>query len=193
MGGGDASKVKLHDVRSKLPGKRSRQVTRKLDNKKVEKSFAELEKQVALIVGRVKKDPSKKRQVLIGYIAHFYEAVKETVKKQGSMISHYVILADRPTFGGPSVTDEVIAKAKEMGAEAVLSVEGFQADDDITDVIYHVSMSAPCLGVLGWVFKVKLGDGTVDIVREMPYLFDSDATVKTLGELVEDLEAQPRQ
>jgi len=168
-------------------------VKRKLDNKKVEKSFAELEKQVALIVGTVKEDPSKKKQVLIGYIAHFYEAVKETVKKQGSMISHYVILADRPTFGGPSVTDEVIAKAKEMRAEAVLSVEGFQADDDITDVIYHVSMSAPCLGVLGWVFKVKLGDGKVDIVREMPYLFDSDATVKTLGELVEDLEAQPRQ
>jgi hypothetical protein len=46
------------------------------------------------------------------------------------------------------------------------------------------------MGVLGWVLKVKLGDAKADIVAEMPYLFDSESTVKTLGELVEDLEAQ---
>ena len=49
-------------------------------------------------------------------------------------------------------------------------------------------MSAPCLGVLGWLFKVKLHDGEADIVREMPYLFNSQSNVKTLKELVEELE-----
>jgi hypothetical protein len=126
----------------------------------------------------------------MGYISHFYETVKETVTKQGSVLSHYVILADESRFGGPSVTDEVVGEAKKLGAEAILSVEGYQADDDIRDVIYHVSMSAPCMGVLGWVLKVKLGDSKADIVAEMPYLFDSENTVKTLGELVEDLEVQ---
>jgi hypothetical protein len=171
---------------------RRSELKRPLDNKEAERSFAELRKQVDLIMGTIKKDPSKKEQILMGYLSHFYEAIKETVRKRGSVISHYVILADKPDFGGPSVTDEVIAKAKQLGAEAVLSVEGFQADDDITDLIYHVSMSAPCIGVLGWVFKVELGDGKVDIIREMPYLFNSDATIKTLGELVEELEGQPK-
>jgi hypothetical protein len=168
------------------------ELKRRFDNKEAASSFAELEKQVGLVIGAMKKDPSKKKQILMGYISHFYETVKETVRKQGSVLSHYVILADEPTFGGPSVTDEVIGKAKKLEAEAILSVEGYQADDDITDVIYHVSMSAPCMGVLGWVFKVKLGDAKADIVGEMPYLFDSKATVKTLGELVEDLQAQSK-
>jgi hypothetical protein len=156
--------------------------------KEAESSLAELKKQVGLVMETIKKDPSKKRQILMGYISHFYEAVKETVRKQGAVPSHYVILADEPMFGGLSVTDEVIAKAKKLGAEAVLSVEGYQADHDMTDVIYHVSMSAPCMGVLGWLFKVKFGDAKADIVREMPYLFDSEATVKTLGELIGELE-----
>lgn len=159
-----------------------------VDLKEAESSFAELEKQVGLVMETIKKDPSKKRQILMGYISHFYEAVKETVRKQGSVLSHYVILADKPMFGGSSVTDEVIAKAEKLGAEAVLSVEGYQADNDITDVICHVSMSAPCMGVLGWLFKVKLGDAKADIVSEMPYLFDSETTVKTLGQLIRELE-----
>lgn len=166
------------------------QLKHRFDNKEAASSFAELEKQVGLVIGAIKKDPSKKKQILMGYISHFYETVKETVRKQGSVLSHFVILADEPTFGGPSVTDEVIGKAQKLGAEAILSVEGYQADHDITDVIYHVSMSAPCMGVLGWVFKVKLGDGKADILGETPYLFDSKARVKTLGELVDDLEAQ---
>lgn len=140
----------------------------------------------------IKQDPSKKKQVLLAYISNFYETIKERLIKDGAVLSHYVILGHEPIFGGPSVTDEIIGKAKERGAEAVLSVEGFQADHDITDVIYHVSMSAPCMGVLGWVLKVKLGDAKADIVAEMPYLFDSEKTVKTLGELVEDLEEQAK-
>jgi hypothetical protein len=169
------------------------ELKRPFDNKGAASSLAELEKQVGLVMGAIKRDPSKKKQVLMAYISNFYETIKEILTKQGSVLSHYVILADEPTFGGPSVTDEVIDKAKKLEAEAVLSVEGYQADHDITDVIYHVSMSAPCMGVLGWVLKVKLGDGKADIIAEMPYLFDSETTVKTLGELVEDLEAQARE
>jgi hypothetical protein len=168
------------------------EVKGKLKDKEIEKSLGELAKQVALVTEAIKKDPSKRKQLLIGYISNCYEAVKETLKKQGSVIPHYVILADRPDFGGPSVTDEVLSKAKELKAEAVVSVEGFQASDDISDVIYHVSMSAPGMGVLGWVFKAKLGDGKVDIIREMPYLFDSEDKVKTLEELVTELEEGAR-
>jgi hypothetical protein len=35
---------------------------------------------------------------------------------------------------------------------------------------------------------VKIHDGDVDIVREMPYIFDLQDRVKTIGELVEELE-----
>jgi hypothetical protein len=123
------------------------------------------------------------------YISHFYEAVKETVRKQGSVIPYYIILADTPYFGA-FVTNDVISKAKEIRAEAVVYVEGFQSDDDIGDVIYHVSMSAPCMGVLGWIFKVKHADGRVDIIREMPYLFDSEDKVRRLRELVREMERE---
>jgi len=169
------------------------ELKRRFDNKEAASSLAELEKQVGLVMEAIKQDPSNKKQVLLAYISNFYETIKERLTKEGSVLSHYVILGDEPIFGGPSVTDEVIGKAREGGAEAVLSVEGFQADHDITDVIYHVSMSAPCMGVLGWVLKVKLGDAKADIVAEMPYLFDSEKTVKTLGELVEDLEEQAKE
>ncbi len=161
----------------------------KFQIKEIEKSFVELTKQVALVIEAIRKDPSKQKQILMRYISHFYEAVKETVKKQGSIIPYYIILADTPDFGA-FVTDDVISKAKEIRAEAVVYVEGFQSDDDIGDVIYHVSMSAPCMGVLGWVFKVKHADGRVDIIREMPYLFDSEDKVRTLRELVMEMEGE---
>jgi hypothetical protein len=159
-----------------------------MDNKKAKESFVQLEKQVMTVAEAIKKDPSKRKQILIGYISHFYEAVKETVKKHGSIMPHYVFVGSSPKFGGPAVTDEVMAEAKELNAEAVVSVEGFESDDDITDVVYHVSMSAPGMGVLGWVFKIKLGDGKADFVREKPYLFDSEHKMKTLGELVQELD-----
>lgn len=161
----------------------------KFQIKEVENSFVELTKQVALIIKAIRKNPSKQKQILMRYVSHFYEAVKETVKKQGSIIPYYIILADTPDFGA-FVTDDVISKAKEIGAEAVISVEGFQSDDDVGDVIYHVSMSAPCMGVLGWVFKVKHADSTVNIIREMPYLFDSQNKVRTLRELVMEMERE---
>ena len=145
-------------------------------------------KQIASVNKAIKKEPHRKNQILTAYIANFYEAIKETVSRQGSVIPFYFFLADTPDFGIPPVTDEIIVRAKELDADAVVSVEGFQAYNDISDVIYHVSMSAPCLGVLGWLFKVKIHDGDVDIVREMPYIFDLQDRVKTIGELVEELE-----
>jgi hypothetical protein len=154
-----------------------------------ERLVSELEKQVALVVEEIKKEPSKKKQILIRYISNFYEAVKKTVEKEGSITPHYVMLTDPPNIGVPRVTDEVVSKAKELNAEAVLSVEGFRSENDISDVVYHVSMSAPCMGVLGWVFKVKLSDTRVDIAREMPYFFDVEDKVKTLGQLVVEMEA----
>jgi hypothetical protein len=152
-------------------------------------TLANLEKQVLSVVEGIKRNPNKRKQILVGYITHVYEAVKEAIRKNGSVLPHYVILSDRPGFGAHCVTDEVIEKAKAMNAEAVVSVEGFESRNDITDVVYHVSMSAPALGALGWVLKVKLKDGAAAIRAEKPYLFDLEEKVKTLGQLVNELEA----
>lgn len=163
-------------------------VETKSKDKKAQESIAQLEQQVASVMEAIKKNPSKKKQILIGYISHFYEGVKETVKKSGSVMPHYVIVADTPKFGGPAVTNEVVNDAKALNAEAILSVEGFESKEDITDVIYHVTMSTPSMGTMGWVFKVRLGDGKADILAEKPYLFKSQEDTKTLGELVRELE-----
>ena len=158
------------------------------DEPKDKDALEALEKQVLSVMEGIKSNPDKKKAILIGYVSHVYEAVKQTILKSGAAMPHYVILSDTPEFGGPEVTDEIITKAQKLNAEAVVSVEGFESQDDITDVIYHVSMSAPSVGVLGWVFKVKLADGTVDIVKEKPYLFGPGDKIKTLGELVAELE-----
>jgi hypothetical protein len=165
-------------------------MTIKKDDPGQSQALAELEKQVLSIMEGIKKNPDKKKQILIGYITHVYEVVKETLQKNGSVVPHYVILADAPEFGGSSVTDEVITKARKLDAEAVVSVEGFESQQDITDVIYHVSMSAPAVGVCGWVLKVKLGNKATRILKEKPYLFDSQEDVKTLGELVAELDEE---
>jgi hypothetical protein len=91
-------------------------------------------------------------------------------------------------IGEPPVSEEVIVRAREGGAEAVVSVEGFQSKEDIRDLIYHVSMSAPQLGVTGWVLKVKLDERQVTFLSEMPYLFHSEENVRTLGELIVEME-----
>ena len=157
-------------------------------DKSPEGPIAQLEKQLVTIVEAIKKNPSKKKQILIGYISHFYETVRETVKRYGSVLPHYVILADTPKVGGPAVTEEVIAEAKALNAEAILSVEGYESEDDMTDVIYHVSMSTPSMGAMGWVFKVRLGDGKAEVLAEKSYLFESEKEAKSLGELVKELE-----
>jgi hypothetical protein len=158
--------------------------------RKVEASFDQLAQQVAFVMEALGKDPSKEEQILMAYISHFYEAVKEAIRKHGSVMPYYFTVADSPDFG-LVVTDEVIRKAHDAGAKAIVSVEGFQSDDDISDVIYHVSLSAPCSGVLGWVLRVKHVSGGVNVVRELPYLFDSPEKVKTLGELVSEMESAP--
>lgn len=148
-----------------------------------------LKEEVLRVVAAIKKDPSRKKRILIGYITHYYEGVKAAVQKHGAIMPHYVIVADEPKFAGPAaVTEEVLARAKALNAEAIVSVEGFESREDLTDVVYHVTMSAPCLGVLGWVFKVKLSDGEAQILAEKPYLFESDKEAKTLGELMQELE-----
>jgi hypothetical protein len=157
--------------------------------KEVEKSSELLAEQVVSVVEAIEKDPASEKKILVAYISHFYEAIKETIKQQGFVMPYYVTLAMTPRFG-PLVTDEVIDQAKTLGAKGIVSVEGFQADNDIGDVIYHVTMSAPSMGVLGWVLKVKCADGKADIVNELPYLFDSPENVKSLGELVEQMEAE---
>jgi hypothetical protein len=164
-------------------------VNGKSHNKKAQATYSALANQIALVMEGIKKYPSRKKEILVRYVSSFYEGVKNTVIKQGSVTPHYVILGDTEDFCGSAVTDEVLGRARDVKAEAVVSVEGFQARNDISDVIYHVSMSAPSMGVLGWVFKVKLADERVDIVCEMPYLFDSQDKVKTLGELVTEMEA----
>ena len=49
-------------------------------------------------------------------------------------------------------------------------------------------MSGPSLGVVGWVLKVRVGDGEATFEREMPYFFDTREKVKTLGELISEME-----
>ncbi|MGD2124683.1 MAG: hypothetical protein PVG99_01295 [Desulfobacteraceae bacterium] len=158
-------------------------------DRKAEKPSAQLEKQVALVMEAIKREPGKRKQILTGFLSNFFDAVKETLKKQGRITPIYIIMADTAGFGVPPVTAEVTGRAKELNAEAVVSLEGFQCDMDISDVVYHVSMSAPSIGVMGWVLKVKLSDEAVMFIREMPYLFDSSEKVKSLGELVAEMEA----
>lgn len=158
--------------------------------KEAEESFKQLAGQVGLVMKAIKRNPSREQQILMTYVSHFYEAVKEAIKKQGSVVPYYITLADPPDFG-PRVTNKVIEKAKALGAKAIVSVEGFQSDTDIGDVVFHVSMSVPSRGVLGWVLKVKHSEGKADIVNELPYLFNSPQEVKTLGELVKELEDLP--
>ena len=142
----------------------------------------------ASIVAAIKKQPLKKRRILSSFFAGLFGAVKETITRLGQVMPMYIIRGEEIEFGGPPVTDGVILRAKDLGAEAVVTVEGFQSERDIGDLIYHLNMSAPSIGVMGWVLKVRLGDGSVAFIREMPYLFDSKEKVRTLGELVEEME-----
>jgi hypothetical protein len=150
----------------------------------------QLEKQVGHVLAAIRAKPARRKQILSVYMVNFFGAVKETIRRQGRIMSFYVIMADPVDFGIPPVTGEVTSRAKEMNAEALVWVEGFQSVRDISDVIYHVALSAPSLGVVGWVLKVKLSDGRVEFTREMPYHFQSPETAKTLGELVEMVEGQ---
>lgn len=149
---------------------------------------SELEQQVRHVLAAIRVKPGRKKQILSVYISTFFGAVKETIRRQGRIMSFYIIMADPVDFGVPPVTAKVARRAKELEAEAVVWVEGFQSERDISDVIYHVALSAPSVGVLGWVLKVKLGDGKAEFTREMPYHFDRPEDAKTLGELVEMVE-----
>jgi hypothetical protein len=146
--------------------------------------LGDLETQVAQVMEAIKRHPSRRNQILTGFL----DAVKETLKKQGRIMPIYIILADEVSFGIPPVTEEVTRTAKNRHAEAVVTLEGFQSESDISDVLCHISMSSPSIGVMGWVLKVKLYDGSVSFLREMPYLFDSKEKVKSLGELIAQME-----
>lgn len=151
---------------------------------------SQLEKQVSLVLDAIKANPVKKRKILSLYMTNFLGAVKETILRQGQIMSFYMIMADPVDFGIPPVTEEVTRQAKEMDAEALVWVEGFQSNKDIGDVIYHVAISAPCLGVIGWILKVRLGDGKVEFTRELPYHFDTPEKMRTLGELIVAVEQE---
>jgi hypothetical protein len=148
----------------------------------------ELEKQVSMVINAIKKRPAMRKQVLTRFISNIFTAVKETLRGQGRVAPLYMIVAEHAEFGVPPVTDEVIKMAKEHKAEAVITIEGFHSDKDISDVVYHVSMSAPAMGVVGWVLKAKIRDRSLEFVRELPYIFDSVEKVKTLGQILEEME-----
>jgi hypothetical protein len=148
----------------------------------------QLGKQVGQVLAAIRAKPDRRKQILSVYITNFFGAVKETIRRQGRIMSFYVIMADPVDFGVPPITDEVTSRARQVKAEALVWVEGFQSMKDISDVIYHVALSAPSLGVVGWVLKVKLSDGKVEFTRELPYRFDRPEQAKTLGELVEMVE-----
>ncbi len=148
---------------------------------------SQLEDQVGRVLAAIRANPAKKRRILAVYIANFLGAVKETIRTQGRIMPFYMVMADSVDFGVPPITEEVTTQARHRKAEALVWVEGFQSANDISDVIYHVAMSAPCLGVVGWLLKVKLGDGKVEFTREVPYHFDTPEKTKTLGEMIEEL------
>ncbi len=147
-----------------------------------------LGEQVAQVLEAIRKRPSQQRQILTVFISTFFDAVKETIRSQGHITPFYLIMGDPICFGEPPVTEEALRRAKELNAAAVVTLEGFQSSNDIGDLIYHLSISAPCLGVMGWVLKVRLHEGKVVFQREFPYLFDSREKVKTLGEMVAEME-----
>jgi hypothetical protein len=148
----------------------------------------ELEKQVSMVINAIKKRPLMRKQVLTSFISNIFAAVKETLRGQGRVAPLYMIVAEYAEFGLPPVTDEVIKMAKERKAEAVITIEGFHSDKDISDVVYHVSMSVPAIGVMGWVLKAKIRDRSLEFVRELPYFYDSIEKVKTLGQILEEME-----
>ena len=150
--------------------------------------LGDLKTEVAQVMEAIRRYPSRRSQILIGFLSTFFDAVKETLKKQGRIMPIYIIVADEVSFGIPPVSEEVTRSAKDRDAEAVVTLEGFQSESDISDVICHVSMSSPSIGVMGWVLKVKLHDGSVSFLREMPYLFDSREKVKSLGDLIAQME-----
>lgn len=150
----------------------------------------QLRKQVARVMEAIRSRPERRRQILSIYVFHFFDAVKETLRRQGRIMPLYMIIADPADFGVPPVTAEVAGQAKAMNAEAVVWVEGFQSEKDISDVIYHVGISAPCLGVMGWVLKVKLGEGRVFFTRERPYCFDSPDKLKSLGAILSEMDQE---
>ena len=162
----------------------------KIETNEEEVPVRVFERQIASVMEAIKRRPERRGRILTGFISNFFDAVKETLKKQGRITPVYIILADTVDIGVPPVTQEVLRRAKEMEAEGVVSIEGFESENDITDIICHVSLSAPGLGVLGWVLKVKQRDGEVLFKREMPYLFDTQEKVKTLGELVAEMERE---
>jgi hypothetical protein len=145
---------------------------------------------VAQVLKAIRSQPKRRRQILSVYASSFFGAVKETLRRHGRIVPLYMILADPADFGAPPVTEEVARQASEMKAEAVVWVEGFQSEEDISDVIYHVGISSPAMGVMGWVLKVKLGDGRVVFTRERPYCFDSPEKVKSLGEIISEMDKE---
>jgi hypothetical protein len=151
----------------------------------------ELEKQVSMVINAIKKRPRMRKQILTSFISNIFAAVKETLRGQGRVASLYMIVAEHTEFGIPPVTDGVIKMARERKAEAVITIEGFHSDKDISDVVYHVSMSAPAIGVMGWVLKAKIQDQSLEFVRELPYVFDRIEKVKTLGQILEEMEGEP--
>jgi hypothetical protein len=148
----------------------------------------ELERQVATVIHSIKKRPAMKKKILTGFVFNIFAAVKETLRRQGHVASLYLILAEPAEFGVPPLNEEVIRTAKERKAEAVITIEGFHSHKDISDVVYHVSMSAPAIGVMGWVLKAKIRDRSLEFVREVPYFFDSAEKVKTLGRILEEMD-----
>ena len=161
---------------------------KKQDQIKDETYLRAFDDQVGLVMQAINKDPNNANKILTVFFSNFFDALKESIRVQGYISPFFITLAEPMVYGIPPVTDEILNRAKELKAVAVVSLEGFQSRQDIGDVIYHLSMSTPGIGVMGWVFKVKLKDRKVVFVREMPYLFDSKEKVKTLGELITDME-----
>jgi len=148
----------------------------------------DLEEQIALVMEAIRRRPALKAGILKRFLSNIFVAMKETLRKQGRVASLYMIVAEAADFGVPPLTEDVIAQAKASEAQAIITIEGFHSNHDISDVIYHVSMSTPLLGVLGWVLKIKIGDGALEFVREWPYFFDAKEKVKTLGEILAEME-----
>lgn len=151
-------------------------------------SLSELEDQIALVMESIQRRPADGGRILKAFFSNIFVAAKETLKKQGRLAPLYMIVAEVADFGVPPLTEEVIARAKESKAQAIITIEGFHSDHDISDVIYHVSMSTPHLGVMGWVLKVRIGNGILEFVREWPYFFETKEKLKTLGEILVEME-----
>ncbi|MBP1740173.1 MAG: hypothetical protein H6Q48_2466, partial [Deltaproteobacteria bacterium] len=92
----------------------------------------DLEDQIALVMEAIRRRPALKAGILKRFLSNIFVAMKETLRKQGRVAPLYMIVAEAADFGIPPLTEDVIAQAKASEAQAIVTIEGFHSNHDIS-------------------------------------------------------------